>query len=228
MRTRVTIFSGILALALAIFAYVWGLPAYRSAQDVKLRQTLATDPRTADSYQLLLKGEERISREQDNPEGYLTVGLAWKSIGDLTGNREYLVRAKDTYERGVLLFGDRNVIVTLNAANLNRELGEYVRAEELYREAIRVNPGGTDGYLGLVELYRYNLQKEPNEIIDVYRQALAAVLDNAELVQNLAFYLKDVGRYADALSYFELLEKKYPGQFASVVDEINQKIASGG
>ncbi|OGL72388.1 hypothetical protein A3F28_01170 [Candidatus Uhrbacteria bacterium RIFCSPHIGHO2_12_FULL_57_11] len=226
IRKSAVLVAILLVIAAAAAGFIWGLPAWRAEQDRSLRDRLAHDQKTADSYQMLLKGEERMKREPDNPEGFLTAGLAWKSIGDSTGERQFIERALAVYEKGVLLFGDRNAVVVLDAANLNRQLGDYARAEKLYRDAISVNPGGADAYLALVDLYRYDLKKDSKDIIDVYRQALATVVENPEIVQHLAFYLKDVGRYADALSYFELLDKQYPGQFTEVIDELRQKIAS--
>ncbi len=66
-------------------------------------------------------------------------------------------------------------------------------------------------YTTLVDVLRYDLKRDSKDIIDVYKKGLETLVDNGPLVQSLASYLEDIGRYKDSLTYYELLAAKYPG-----------------
>lgn len=215
---------------IAFLAWQYGAPAYASYQDRKTRQTLQRDARTKDTYPDLLKAEQYVKDHPDDPQGLISTGLVWKTFGEATGERKYFERSRDEFERGAALFGERNTVVLLNAGNLQRMLGNYLRAEELYQQAIRVNPGQGELYLALVDLYRYNLKERGDRaIIDLFRAGLEHVVTNADLVQNLAYYLKDMKRYQDALPYFDLLAQSYPDDpsYPEVIQELREGIARG-
>lgn len=220
-----------IAAALVLAFVQFGLPAYRAYREHAIRTALAADPRTSGEFSNLAKAEEFQKKHPDDPQGYLSVGLVWKTFGDATGDRRYYTRSRDTYMRGVELFGEKNTIVTLNAAHLEKILGNYTHAEELYKMIIRVNPGQTEPYIELVELYRYNMAdtRTDRDIINTYREGLAKVLTNGDIVQSLAYYLKDMKRYRDSLVYFRILYKAFPGDHTIPleIDEAEKAIARG-
>lgn len=190
----------------AVVGWRYGAAAYAAYQDHRDRAALAADSRTKEFFSDLAKVEEYQVKHPDDVQGYLSTGLVWKEFGEATGNQRYFERSRAAFERGVELFGDRNTVVLLNAGNMASQLKDYRRAEELYQQATRVNPGQSEPYLALVDLYRYHLpERGDRAIIDTYRTALTNVLLNSEIVHSLAFYLRDKHRYKDALPYFELL-----------------------
>ena len=231
-RTKIIYIALGAAIVLGFAGWQYGVPAYRLLQERELRSRLASDPRTRDEFQFLEKAEAYEIAHPDDVQGPISLGLVWKTFGEARGgDRQMFERSRDAFERGVALFGERNTVILMNAGTMQRLLGNYQRAEELYQQAIRVNPGQSEQYLALVDLYRYTMQKERGDqrIIDTYREALSKVLTNADIVQSLAFYLRDMHRYKDALPYLQVLSKNFPedGHLELEIKAAEEAIARG-
>ncbi|MEK7072972.1 MAG: hypothetical protein AAB974_00845 [Patescibacteria group bacterium] len=185
---------------------------------------LRADPQTAEMFASIEKRQREIESTPDDPELYLSIGNNWKAIYDFRGDVRFLDRAIEWYEKGVGVTKRKNSLFLLNLANAYRLRTQPDKAERLLREAIEVNPGDPVLYTTLVDVLRYDLKRDSNDVIDVYKTGLASLVDNAPLVQSLALYLEDIGRYKDALVYYELLAAKYPG-FEEKIASLKQHIA---
>lgn len=231
MRKRKKFLSGVL-ISLAVIAglgYQFGPATVRAVRDATMRSELKSDPRTKDIFKDLGIAEEYLAEHPDDPQGLISTGLVWKTFGEATGERRYFERSRQEFERAAALFGDKNTTVLLNAANANRHLGNYEASERYLNKAIAVNPALSEPYLGLIELYRYNLKRGDREIINTYREAIDKVFQNVSVVHSLAFYLKDMQRYKDALPYFQLLAKSFPDdpQYVWEIKFMNESVAAG-
>lgn len=192
-------------------------------EEAALAAALRADPRTAEEY---ARVETRTAEAREHPENielYVSIGNGWKAIGDQTGEKRHYERAIGWYEQGIAASNRTNTVLFNNLATALRAAGRSEEAERMLREAIAINPGDPLLYLSLVDVLRYGLQRDSKDIIDVYRQGLDALVDNAPLVQSLAVYLEEVGRLEDALTYYRVLAAKYPG-FEEKIDSLERRL----
>lgn len=220
----------IIVIIAGFLGWKYGRPAYDAFTERRMRAALFRDSRTKPFFNDLLKAEKFLLEHPESVEGYLASGQAWKTFGEATGDRRYFERSRNVYARGVRAFGEQNTVILLNAGNMEEYLENFLRAEELFKQAVRINPGQTEPYLELVDLYRYHMPERGDAAIRAaYRQALDSVLTNASIVHSLAFYLKDQKRYTDALPYFQLLAANFPDEevYPSQIAELQEYIARG-
>ncbi len=188
-------------------------------------EMLRADPQTAEIFSNIEKRQRDVEATPENPELYLSLGNNWKAIYDFRNDTKYLDRAIEWYEKGVGVTKRTNTLFLLNLASVYRLHQQSDKAEGLLREAIEVNPGDPTLYTTLIDVLRYDLKRDPKDIIDVYKKGLATLVDNGPLVQSLAMYLEETGRYKDALVYYELLAAKYSG-FDEKVASLKRQIES--
>jgi tetratricopeptide (TPR) repeat protein len=191
----------------------------------QLKQAIAAHKDAAAAYQTIQETEKTKEKDSKNPAPYITIGNNWVLIADLLQNQAARDQAIAEYERGIAAVGTKNTILLINAGNVYRTSGRFAEAEAKYRMAIVADPGYAAGYERLIDLYRFGMQKTSADIIPIYQQALESVFDNAITVQSLAEYLSAIGRYRDAIPYYQLLAKKYPEQFLPIVQSLEERVA---
>jgi tetratricopeptide (TPR) repeat protein len=221
-------FFGI-ALTVAFLALVGWLAARPALQEQQkqeqLKQAIAAHKDAAAAYQTIQETEKTKEKDLKNPASYITIGNNWVLIADLLQNQVARDQAIAEYERGIAAVGTKNTILLINAGNAYRTSGRFAEAEAKYRMAMVADPGYAAGFERLIDLYRFGMQKTSAEIIPLYQQALESVFDNAIIVQSLAEYLSAIGRYRDAIPYYQLLAKKYPEQFLPIVQSLEERAA---
>lgn len=217
----------VLALILVGGVAYFGYPAYASAQKERaLIQRIQRNKDAVTEYAAVVKREEEIKKDLKNGELYLSLGNHWDAIADVLNDRLAREHAIHSYERGIAVVGTNGDLLYLNAGNDYRSLGLYTDAEKKYKQAMQVNPADATGYQDLIELYRVNMKKGPTDIMPIYQQGLDKLVENAYLVQSLAEYYVFLGQPEKSLQYYQLLAKKYPGQFDPIVAKITQQIAT--
>lgn len=208
---------------------VWGLPAYRAyREDSALMAKVEANPDAKTAYDDIVKNEAEKAKDPSKLAPYVTIGNEWVLIADLLKDQHARDKAIAEYEQGIAVSGDKSTVVILDLGNAYRSSGRFADAEAEYRKMIAIDPGDPEGYDTLIDLYRVDMKKSPEEILPVFKQALETLVDNTPTVQELAGYLASIGRYQDALNYYELLAKKYPDQFDPVVADLKAKIAAAG
>lgn len=213
-------------LGLSLFGWSVGRPYFAMRQQKEaLLKSIAANKDTAEAYQTILETEKTKEKDPENVGPYVTIGNNWVLIADVLSNALAREEAIAEYERGIARFARKSSILIINAGNAYRTAGRLEEAEAKYVMAMEGDPGYSGGYERLVELYRFEMQKGPADIIPIYQQALEKVFDNTTIVQSLAEYLSSVGRYRDAIPYYLLLAKKYPEQFLPIVDILEKRIA---
>ena len=158
--------------------------------------------------------------EEKNYQTYLEEGLHWKSLADQTGNSEYYLKAEKIYREMTKKFPNYWV-PWWNLGNLERILKKFEEAEKSFKKAIEIAPGEGMLYLGLIELYQYNLKKSEEEILAIYQEALKRVVENIDIVINYAAYLYQIGKKEDALKYYQTAFEKYP-EATQIKEEIEK------
>lgn len=229
-RKKIISSAVIIVVIAGFLGWKYGGPAYAAFQERRMRAALASDRRTQPFLGDLAKSEKQLAEHPDSVEGYLAVGQVWKTFGEATQERRYFERSREVYARGARAFGEQNTVILLNAGNMEEQLGNFARAEELFKQAVRINPGQTEPYLELVDLYRYHMPERGDTAIRaVYRQAMDSVLTNASIVHSLAFYLMEQKQYTSAMPFFVLLKTNFPEEadYGKIIADLRERIARG-
>jgi len=212
--TIITIIIGVLILG-ALIGGTYGYKSWKERSIVtKIEAQLSMDPKTKDLMAAARDMESKISGNPNNPLPYLQAGLAWKGIADATGEKYFYQKALDAYSRGIKNITGENSVLYANAGMMAKEIGDYAAAEKFYRAAINASPGDPSNYISLIELYRYRLKKSEPEILALYDEAMSRLVNGYDVVAHRASYLRDIGRYQDAINDFELMLKTQPGSQA--------------
>jgi len=158
--------------------------------------------------------------EEKDYQTYLEEGLHWKSLGDQTGNSEYYLKAEKIYREMTKKFPNYWV-PWWNLGNLERILKKFEEAEKSFKKAIEIAPGEGMLYLGLIELYQYNLKKSEEEILAIYQEALKRVVENIDVIISYASYLYQIDKKEEALKYYQTAFEKYP-EATQIKEEIEK------
>lgn len=204
-----------------VFGRVW----WNDAALGRELTALQNQPDYGDRATRIMELRDSLRQDSANAELLISLGNNWKQIADFTQKQEHFQHALDAYARAYQSSGEKNSLALANQGIIYVLLRDYVKAEQTYRLAVEKNPGEPDYYVRLVEVLRF-AQSSHESIIEVYRLGLDQLVDNALLVQSLAEYLFDIGRYTDALTYYKILATKYEG-FDERIKEIEQKISTG-
>lgn len=201
------------------------VPLYRSWQYRQLIDSALADPRTRDMAEVLQKAEAKRAANPNDVTAYIEAGLAWKSIAEARGDRRLLARARDIYEAGHALFGEKNSIITLNAANVNADLGNLDRADALYRALVANDPGYQEGHLAYIEFLKFKKKASNEEISRAYEYALKSLVENATVFQSYGLYLYESGAYEEAIPFLEVLANRYPNEvYVQYLQEARSRI----
>ncbi|MBF8280404.1 MAG: TPR REGION protein [Candidatus Magasanikbacteria bacterium] len=208
--TLLTIIAGVLILA-ALVGGSYGFKSWKERSLItKIEKQLSTDVKTKDLVAAAVDAASKIASNPTSPQPYLLSGMAWKSVADASKEKYFYQKALDAYKSGIAHIEGVNSILFANAGDMAKELGDYAAAEGFYRQAIASSPGDAGNYISLIELYRYRLNKSQRDILAEYEAAMKTVVYGYNLVASRASYLKDIGRYEDALGDFETLLTSKP------------------
>lgn len=225
-----TIGAVVVAAAIGIvFAIVFLAPRYQAWRaEQALSAKIQANPDAKEALGIIQKNEAAKAENAKSVAPYVNIGNQWVLIADLLHDQTARDKAIAEYETGMAVSTSTNSVLILNAGNAYKDSGRFAEAETKYRLAMRLDPGEPNGYIKLVELYRFNMDKPPQDVIAVFQKGLETLVDNTRLVQELADYLQTIGRYKSALEYYGLLAKRYPEQFAPIIAELQVKIAASG
>ena len=179
------------------------------------------------------KLKEKIKNNEEkggkDPAVLISLGFAWKGLGDATHDDYFLKQSLKIYQQGISQFGSQNVIFYWSAGSVANNMGEFEMAEKYYKSAIVAAPTYGEGYTYLAELYRFKMKKNSDEIIKVYNDGLKATEGNTQLFLDKSSYLRAIGRYEESLAGYKDLLKQYPNNkgFAEVVRELEERLKKG-
>lgn len=190
-----------------------------------------TDKQLAEIYDKALENDQKLKKDYRDYEAYLTGGLAWKSLGDLTNDLVYYDLSADVYAQGLIGYGDDFYVLWLNLGNVKRLAGKFGEAEKAYLEGIRIFPKEPQLYIALAELYRYDYKKESQLVIKTYEDALKTIdinEDRGRIIGSYAAYLRDVKDYAGAVKYYTELIKIYPNEalYKKELEDLKAKLGA--
>lgn len=169
-----------------------------------LKNLQFTDQYQREYYEKAIKAEEGIQKDPKNYQNYNSAGLWWKGLGDIskTDRELYFNRAIEIYSFVGKLFESKKVYQPYqNLANVYIILGNYTKAEEAMKEAIRLAPEVGELYIKLAELYSKDYMNTPSQrIIDLYEFALHQESYQPDVIYPAyAQYLCSIGKQQEAL-----------------------------
>ena len=143
-----------------------------------------------------------------DPEVWYDLGLAFFRLGDAekaVGPLEKGMELVDHYPQLVDLLAEVEYTLALKL----RQAGRMARAEELYKEAIAMDPDFVRPYVGLGQIYRRS--RRADDAIELWKTALEKEPENSGALYNLGVGLLEKGDKAGAL----VVLQKYRTLYAS-------------
>ncbi len=170
--------------------------------------------------------EEKLVAAPDKPGLYLSLGMAWKGLGDAAQQNIWLQKSLAVYEDGIERFGKGNILFYLNAGKVAESIGDYAKAERYYRAAMTISVADESGYLYLADLYIYKLNKTKIDMLSLYAEAEKKVGNKSTVLSARGAYLKRIGDYAGALQEYQELAQANPQETAyqTLVAEMQAKL----
>ncbi len=224
-KRNLTIVGAIIIVAAGFITYQLINSSRRMEQQILKR--LGDNKEWLGQYEEL---KEKIKKNEEkggkDAATLVSLGFAWKGLGDATKDDYFLKQALKIYQQGIAQFGSQNVLFYWSAGSVANSIGEFEMAEKYYKSAIAVAPAYGEGYTYLSELYRFKMKKNSDEIIKVYDDGLQATGGNIQLLLEKSSYLRSIGRYEDALVGYEALSKQYPDNagYKAVVKDLETKL----
>src|SRR5439155_7482357 len=151
------------------------------------QQNATSEPSTGDA---LLGEVEALNR---GPLVQLRLGVELEKAGRLND-------AVAAHERALAI--DPNVVQAhVNLITLYGRLGDYDKAQQHFREAVRREPNNPEAHYdyGVLLFERSDHEKAEVE----FRKAIEVDPTHAEALHNLGYILENKGRLAEALSQYE-------------------------
>lgn len=169
-----------------------------------------------------LAGEKAIQKDPGKAVLYLQTGLDWKTIAELSGKEDFFKKSLAVYEKGIEKFGDKNILFYLNGGKLAERLGDYKKAEQYFKAAIEISPADENGYIDLLDLYSYKMNKPEEEILAMLAQGEKIMVASSPIISARASYLRRIGDYSNALKDYKILVERYPNNsgYQSIVAEL--------
>ncbi|MEA3272731.1 MAG: tetratricopeptide repeat protein [Patescibacteria group bacterium] len=199
MIKKITIILIIIGfLAIGVFAVL----KWQKAREEKLMLSFLATEQLKDDYNSAINAEEKM-KNSEILAPYISAGFYWKILADNTGEKLFYKKAVNAYLDAIEKFGMGYYIPYANLAGVYQSLGDFEKAEGMLKKALLIVPGESPLYIRLVELYRYDMNKSPEEILAVYDNGMGRVLSTLALVVSKANYLKDIGRKQESLELFE-------------------------
>lgn len=218
--------AGIVILAGAGFLpFLWGRGLFGYGDRGLLTQ-IKDRPELVAVYNKAKEREAQIKKEPEKVSLYLALAMDFKSIGELSGIKEFFEKSLSVYEEGIKKFGDKNIIFYLNGGNLAERLENYDKAEEYFKKAIEISSADESGYIELAELYEYKMKKSKEEILNIFNGAVGKMVYTNAIIQARASYLRRIGEYPLALEDYKTLSQAYPNNsgFKAIIAELEEII----
>lgn len=154
-----------------------------------------------------------LDPKQAEYQKYLAEGMNYRTAG-FHGDKTAFYKAIDSYKKAVEVSEGKVWVPYLNLGSTYILVQDYKNAEESYNKALEIAPGEPTVYLQKIDLYRNYMKKSNKDVNALYDEALKVVVENTNLVISYAAFLRDAGKYSEALGYYKILAEKYPANQA--------------
>ena len=233
MNKKISVIITLVLIILGIIVYVFWSKGWFNQESRKLLSTIKDQPAMVELYNKAMINEKKNLEDPENQAIYFELGLEWKSVAEqMEGSEEdrkvFFQKSLDVYERGIVKFGDNNILFDMNGGNLAQRLGDFEKAERYYKKAIEVASGTEDGYIALTDLYYYKMKKEKEDILAVLNQGINKMIQPLPLISARATYLRRIGDNKAALEDYKVLSQNYPDHtgYKQIIAELEAKVSA--
>jgi tetratricopeptide (TPR) repeat protein len=193
-------------------AFLWS--GYPEQALPYLEQVLRQTPRNARVLVLIgqihlqagrIDAAEKVFRE--GVEANKEYAEAWSGLADVFESRNDPAQAIANYEKALTLKSDL-LYTLLNAGRCADKLNQQEKAEEWYRQALRIDPHSPDAANGLgLALAK---QGQVGKARQYFEQAVTFRHDYSEAINNLGVLYLQEGKVNDAIAAFEYGMREAP------------------
>lgn len=147
--------------------------------------------------------EEKIEETTVYLKRYPYDGNAWMELA----LRYHMAGDYQAAERVWLFMTELEPVSVTVLNNLGRlyhfEFKEFEKSEKYFLLALEKNPGRTETYFELFDLYRYSYKKDTTAAVDILKKGKMNFPDDVNFPASLGTYYRDTGRVGLARSEFE-------------------------
>lgn len=222
---KLIIFATIFALILGGIFYIFlinrageqvqGFVCYKGSTYRK-STGLVISKETREKYKGQIK---ELSQNPNSAEDFFNLGMVYRNIDELDKSCEMFLKSIKL---------DANVFLAFSAlGTVYQERQDYKQSEQAFKKAIELNPEDANTYAKLAFLYRANLNKTKEEIIDFYEKSVITTSGNVNLARDYVSYLEEVKEYQKAIEIWEALIERGSGDpeiIRKKIEELKSKL----
>ncbi len=143
--------------------------------------------------------EDQISGS-DKPVPYTEAARYWRRIGEANQLDYPIERALRLYNDVFDKFGEDNAGLWQNVGGIYKVLERYDEAADAYEKAMILEPGKASHYIKLADVYRFHLDRPPEDILPIYEDALSRLVFGAvDILKSRAVYYEEIDQQKNAL-----------------------------
>lgn len=225
-KKRVILIAGGFFVAVIIILFGLWQAGILAFGDQVLFNKIKDKPDLVALFEKAQQTKDKIKAEPEKSSLYFDLGLYWKSIAELGGGEPFFEESLNIYEKGIEKFGQKNILFYLNGGKLAEKLEDYSKAEKYYKKAIEISSADESGYLYLVDLYSYKMNKLKEDVLKVFEEGQKKMMNSVPLIAGRASYLRRIGDYKMALEDYKTLSQNFPNNqvYKEIIQELNQKM----
>lgn len=190
--------------------------------DYKKLATLAQRQPNGENYLNFVRKNEAMLHDADtlnDADAFITMGFNIHVLGDD-------VMAIEAYKQGLRLAPDNSYGLN-NIATSYMEIGEFEKAEEIYRKLTTILSGDSSVVIKHLQVYDMLNPNGEKGFLEIVEEGIAVSAgDNlANLLSYLGTYYRDKGNIAKSIEYFEKLVELFPeeGIYKAELGELKRR-----
>lgn len=222
---KILVVGGLAILFGLLMAGLWQ-QGWLGNSEKRLFNQIKDKPELVALFEKIQKTKADIKNEPEKVSLYFDLGFYWKSIAELGGGEPFFKKSLKAYELGIEKFGQKNILFYLNGGKLAERLEYLDKAERYYKKAIEISSADESGYLYLVDLYSYKMNKPKDEVLKIFEDGIKKMVVSTPLIAGRAAYLRRIDEFAMALDDYKLLSQTFPNNqgYKDVIQELEQAI----
>ncbi|PIS40652.1 MAG: hypothetical protein COT26_02220 [Candidatus Kerfeldbacteria bacterium CG08_land_8_20_14_0_20_43_14] len=140
----------------------------------------------------------RIQKTPEDINAWLSLGMTKKSVNDFEGARDVFLYVTQKYPTDAVAFGNLGDLYS-------NFLKEPQKAEEAYKQALRISSGYSSYYIGLGEVYLYLMPEKTSLYEQVMLDGSRRFPQDPYFISSLASYYKKSNQTQKAIEQYEKL-----------------------
>lgn len=155
--------------------------------------------------------EENVATStSDDYNTLMAQGLEYKAKGDMGDSTSY-DKAIETFLQLIKNTDSKYWLPYLNLGNTYVATKNFIEADKAFEKAQEISGGAEiNVYQAQINSWQSDPTKKPEDIKKLYKEAIANVVDNVNLIKSYAGYLRDRGDKVEAIEQFKVLAGMFP------------------